>query len=85
MTNYEKKEEQALTSIAKAVEKLDEELTNYSALDTDTEKKHELKKWYIEKKAIHEIKKILHEVGKYSKYDEKEMEKIEKYFENFEF
>lgn len=28
------------------------------------------------KKAIHEIKHILHEVGKYAKYDEDEMKKL---------
>lgn len=34
-----------------------------------------MKRWIVEKKAIHEIKKIAHEAGKYDKYDEKELEK----------
>ena len=39
--------------------------------------------WIVEKKAIHEIKKIAHEAGKYEKYDEKalqkEIDEVEKY------
>lgn len=34
-----------------------------------------MKKWIVEKKAIHEIKKIAHEAGKYDKYDEKNQKK----------
>ena len=42
------------------------------------------KKRFAEKKAVHEIKKILHEAKKYEKYDDKELEKAEKYFDSFE-
>ena len=37
----------------------------------------------VEKKAIHEIKKIAHEAGKYDKYDEKELEKEMDLLEKF--
>nr|WP_187147183.1 hypothetical protein [Enterococcus faecium] len=44
-------------------------------LSENPEKKHNLKKWLVERKAIHEIKKVLHEADKYEKYDEKELDK----------
>ena len=37
--------------------------------------KHSMKKWLVEKRAMHEIKKIAHEAGKYDKYDEKNYKK----------
>lgn len=83
MTDYEKKEEKVLDNIANTVVKLDDELNKLNSLNEDTTKEHEFKKWYAEKKAIHEVKHILHEVGKYAKYDDDEMKKIDKYFENF--
>lgn len=83
MADYEKKESEVLEKIAKTVEKLDTTLTELDNLDEDKNKKHGIKKWYEEKKAIHEIKHILHEVGKYAKYDEDEMKKIDKYFEDY--
>ncbi|WP_427814996.1 hypothetical protein ACQKTA_13350 (plasmid) [Enterococcus sp. 22-H-5-01] len=83
MTDYEKKEEKVLDNIANTVVKLDDELSKLNSLNENTTKEHEFKKWYAEKKAIHEVKHILHEVGKYAKYDDDEMKKIDKYFENF--
>ncbi|MHC5250627.1 hypothetical protein [Enterococcus sp. LJL90] len=83
MTDYEKKEDKVLANIADTVVKLDTELDKLDALNEDKDKKHEIKKWYAERKALHEIKHILHEVGKYAKYDEDEMKKIDTYFENF--
>ncbi|MHC5375728.1 hypothetical protein ACYSNU_18365 [Enterococcus sp. LJL120] len=59
-----------LANIADTVVKLDTELDKLDALNEDKDKKHE-------------IKHILHEVGKYAKYDEDEMKKIDTYFENF--
>ncbi|MBV7390525.1 MULTISPECIES: hypothetical protein [Enterococcus] len=84
MADYEKKEENVLNNIADTVVRLDGELDKLNSLNEDTTKKHEFKKWYAEKKAIHEIKHILHEVGKYAKYDDDEMKKIDDYFTNFE-
>lgn len=81
MTDYEKKEDHVLDHIAHAVLKLEDELTKLDALEEDDAKKHEIKKWYAEKKALHEIKRILHEAGKYDKYEEKELEQLDKYLD----
>ena len=75
MSNLEHKEEKTLDKIIATVNKLDKELDELDTLSEDPEKKHNLKKWLVERKAIHEIKKILHEAGKYEKYDEKELDK----------
>lgn len=81
MSNYEEKEAQALVKIADVLNKLDASLEELASLDEDT-KKHSMKKWIVEK-AIHEIKKIAHEAGKYDKYDEKELEKEMDLLEKF--
>lgn len=75
MSNLEHKEEKTLDKIIATVNKLDKELDELDMLSENPEKKHNLKKWLVERKAIHEIKKILHEAGKYEKYDEKELDK----------
>ena len=75
MSNLEHKEEKALDKIVTTVNKLDKELNELDTLSENPEKKHNLKKWLVERKAIHEIKKILHEADKYEKYDEKELDK----------
>ena len=75
MSNLEHKEEKTLDKIIATVNKLDKELDELDTLSENPEKKHNLKKWIVERKAIHEIKKILHEAGKYEKYDEKELDK----------
>lgn len=82
MANDEKKEAKVLDNIADTVAKLDSELDKLDALNADTSKEHEFKKWYAEKKAIHDVKHILHDVGKYSKYDEDEMKKVDAYFDS---
>lgn len=73
MTNYNKKEENVLS-------KLDNSLAELDSLENDS-KKHSIKTWYYEKKALHEIKKIANDIDKYDKYDEKEWEKTEKEFD----
>ena len=45
--------------------------------------KHSMKKWLVEKRAMHEIKKIAHEAGKYDKYDEKELQKEIEHVEQY--
>ena len=71
-----------VAKIADVLNKLDASLEELGSLDEDT-KKHSMKKWIVEKKAIHEIKKIAHEAGKYDKYDEKELEKEMDLLEKF--
>ena len=75
MSNIEHKEEKTLDKIIATVNKLDKELDELDTLSENPEKKHNLKKWLVERKAIHEIKKVLHEADKYEKYDEKELDK----------
>lgn len=75
MSNLEHKEEKALDKIIATINKLDKELNELDTFSENPEKKHNLKKWLVERKAIHEIKKILHEANKYEKYDEKELDK----------
>lgn len=69
----EQKEEVIIDKIVKTINKLDATLTSLDGIE-ESGKKHTLKKWYEEKKAMHEIKKILHEAGRYEKYDEKELD-----------
>ena len=75
MSNLEHQEEKTLDKIIATVNKLDKELDELDTLSENPEKKHNLKKWLVERKAIHEIKKVLHEADKYEKYDEKELDK----------
>ncbi|MGX4686630.1 hypothetical protein JNUCC83_06985 [Vagococcus sp. JNUCC 83] len=77
MTNYEKKEEKVLDDIAKVMEKLDKYLDEEISLEAAPDKKHEIKKWYVQRRALHEIKRLLHDVDKYDKYEEKELDKFE--------
>lgn len=85
MMNYENKKEHLIKDLVKIIDNLDTNLMELGSLDGTGSKKNNLKKWYIEKKAIHEIKKLLHDINKYEKYDEKEMEQVEKEFKNFNF
>jgi hypothetical protein len=78
MKNYEEKQVKVVENIVNTVEELDQELAKLDMLEQD-KKKHALKKWYIEKKALHEIKHILHEAKRYEKYDEKEMADFQEY------
>jgi len=78
MENYKKKDKNVVENIIKAMEKLDYELAKLNTLKQD-KKKHALKRWFIEKKALHEIKHILHEANLYETYDEKEMADFEDY------
>lgn len=77
MTNYDAKEEKVIGKITKTIEKLDTNLTNIDNT-VSAGKEHSIKCWYEEKKAIHDIKKILHEIDKYEKYDEKELDAFAK-------
>ncbi|HAP3574435.1 TPA: hypothetical protein IUD81_002673 [Enterococcus faecalis] len=74
MANYEEKEATALARIIEVLNKLDSNLEELDFLDEDS-KKNSMKKWLVEKRAMHEIKKIAHAAGKYDKYDEKELQK----------
>ena len=57
MSNYEEKRSASISKNCDVLNKLDASLEELSSLDEDT-KKHSMKKWIVEKKAIHEIKKL---------------------------
>jgi len=80
MKNYEKKDKNVAENIIKTMKKLDYELAKLNTLEQD-KKKHALKRWFIEKRALHEIKHILHEANLYETYDEKEMVDFEDYID----
>jgi len=80
MTNYEKKEENVINNMVEVLSKLDNNLTELDALENDS-KKHSIKTWYYEKKAVHEMKKVMSDADKYDKYDDKELDKVEKEFD----
>jgi len=80
MANYEKKEENTINNMAKVLSKLDDSLAELDSLENNP-KKHSIKTWFYEKKAIHEMKKIMNDVDKYDKYDEKELDQVEKEFD----
>lgn len=61
------KEEKAVVKIAEIISKLDETVAKDNA---DTTEGHKVRAWFEEHRAIHEIKRTLHEVGKIDKYDE---------------
>lgn len=67
----ENREGKALDKIAKVAYKLDNDLEDIKKMKKEEpEKEHDLVVWMTEKKALHEIKKILHEVEHYENYDD---------------
>lgn len=78
MTNFEKKENKVLDNISSILSNLDDTLNKLDGLYSDDSKQHTFKKWYEEKKATHEIKKILNQEGKYDNYLDKELDGFEK-------
>ncbi|WEV45771.1 hypothetical protein OZX60_03305 [Streptococcaceae bacterium ESL0687] len=87
MADYTEKQEKVLDKISRVLTKLDETVDKYSELEEDG-KSHRIREWIEEKKAIHEIKKILKEVDKYSdnadhEYD-KELAQVQEYVESIE-
>lgn len=71
MSEEQNREQKALKKIAQITYKLDDDLNNIKRMkEEEPKKEHDLAVWVTEKKALHEIKKILHEVGHYENYDE---------------
>lgn len=66
MADYEKKEDKILDKIADEIVKLD------ATLDKLDESNNRATAWIEQKRAVHEIKKILHEADKYDEYNEGE-------------
>jgi hypothetical protein len=66
MTDYEKKEDKVLDKIVDEIVRLD------ATLEKLDETNNRATAWVEQKRAMHEIKKILHEADKYDKYNEEE-------------
>lgn len=80
MADIEKKEQNTLNKISKVIDKLDKYTDELDSLNKDTEKKHTLKKWYVQHMASHEIKRLLHQIDKYDKYEDKELDALDQQF-----
>lgn len=79
MPNFDKKEQETLKKIVTTINKLDKYLDEIA--DTPDDKK-DIKKWYAQKRAVHEIKRLLHEINQYDTYDDEELTKTDDNFEN---
>jgi DNA-binding transcriptional regulator GbsR (MarR family) len=73
------KEEKTLKEIGKTIDKLEKYLDEISEGDQN---KH-VKMWFAQKKAGHEIKRLLHEINHYEEYEEHELETLssDKYYQ----
>lgn len=58
MSNLENKEEKVVNKIVSVVNKLDKELDELDTLSENPEKKHNLKKWLVERKLFMKLKKF---------------------------
>lgn len=76
--DYEQKEDKTLDKISNTFNNLDDALAKE---DTDLENNHKTRAWFEEHRAIHEVKKALHEIGKYDKFDEDEYNRFMKDYE----
>ncbi|OFI47650.1 hypothetical protein [Floricoccus penangensis] len=74
MATYDEKQEKVLDKIAATIKDLDSTVADYTKLSVDG-KSHSFREWIDEKKAIHEIKKALREVGKYDDNAEGQFDK----------
>lgn len=73
------KADKTLDKISEIVTKLEKDLAKES---TESAEGHKVRAWFEEHKAIHEIKRTLHGVGKFDKYDEDAYNKFMKDYEN---
>ncbi|WP_024526835.1 hypothetical protein [Levilactobacillus brevis] len=76
MGYYESKEDKALAKMTATLTQLDQELDRIDQLSAG-EKKHPLEKRHAERLALHDIKRILHDMHRYDHYCEEEQEEIE--------
>lgn len=65
MTNYEKREEKALDTIAKKITKLEEHIATME--ETDSKVKH----YFAQEEAIHDIRSITRHIAKIGKLEDK--------------
>ncbi|MBM7617230.1 hypothetical protein JOC36_000779 [Weissella uvarum] len=82
MADYTENQEKIIENIADTLKKLDDNVADLGGLKMDP-KSHSVKEWVEEHKALHEIKHIMSEIGKYGKFDEKQAQEDEKKFEEY--
>lgn len=76
-TDSETKKVAALQEIANTVDRLDITLTELKGAD------NKLKAWYEQKKAVYEIKKILHDATHYERYNQAEADEFMSEYNSF--
>ncbi|CAM2853805.1 hypothetical protein [Fructilactobacillus fructivorans] len=74
----ESKETKALDKISEIMNKLQKTLDKEG---TESKEGHKVHSWLEEHRAIHEIKRTLHEVGKFDKFDSAAYDKFMKDYE----
>ncbi|MHC5268711.1 hypothetical protein ACYSNO_05915 [Enterococcus sp. LJL98] len=80
MEKEKNREQKALDQIAKVAAKLDKDLEEIKRKKKEEpERSHDLIIWLKEKKALHQIKKILHDVSHYENFDEESFAAEEAY------
>ncbi|MBA1392349.1 hypothetical protein EQ500_00295 [Lactobacillus sp. XV13L] len=72
-----------LQQIADVMMQLDEDLTSIDKLQEPIDQTHEMKKWLAQRKALHEVKRILQEAGYYDHYDPHELDQIQRLLQKF--
>jgi len=73
MLSSKKEKMDALNAISKILINLDQTLSEMDSSESPDAHRYTVRKWYEDKKALHEIKRALYQVGQYSRYDEKEL------------
>jgi len=76
MQNYQTKKENMVDDITTVLFRLDKEIQHIQKLANDPNVRHDLKIWRAEKRAIHDIKHILHDVHKYNRYEDAEVREL---------
>lgn len=77
ITRYEYKEDKTINRIVDIMYNLDNELNTIDNLESSNTTSRK-KEWRAEKKALHNVKRILHEVNLYDNYTDKEEQIYEK-------
>ncbi|KRN28667.1 hypothetical protein IV38_GL000870 [Lactobacillus selangorensis] len=80
MADYAKKEDQTLDDIAKILSNFDDSIAK---ANTDDAEGHKTRGWFETEKAVWEIKRALHDAGKYDDYSEDEYDKFLKDYNKF--
>lgn len=78
MADYDKKEDETLDAISNTLNRLD---TALGKEEDDLAAGHRTRAWFEEHRAIHDVKKALHEAGKYDRFDQDQYDQFMKDYE----